>query len=426
MKQYGETHRNCACSLYTQWGSLLDTDWVERHRLADLEGRIRDHLFGVGESVFDEEATPKDEADAFVMLATGFLHGAPEDRKRLREQALGWLSEADERRSAARRALTLFPLPDSTEAIHKAYMDNVEIRAQLIDIWSGLGDAIPAGLLDQGAIPSGDPELRLSVMRFLARHPESEVAVFQRYYHPLVAGAAVDIEEPRVLAFAILGGLIRGDDDAAVALRRVMEKGGEQPAADRFLRLCALSGDHAYFPVLRAAANQNRWYPIYLLALHGHPQAFDALLERMADPRVNDFAANAWFLISGHRARKVPRMALVEGDAVSPAPGKSEHMIPDVEDAAAWLARHPAITASPAHYLFGEKRTALTLVQSLLTWGGRLSEDLADMLSIAQGEPVYRNQQAWQMRQEAALAALMKRFSPGGQESGPEAALSHA
>ncbi len=427
MSQYSETHRNCARSLYGQWNGLLDADWVERRRLADLEGRIRDHLFGIGQSVFDEESSPEDESDAFVALATGFVHGAPEDRKQVREQALNWLLEEGGKRMAARKALILFPLPDSSEAIHKAYMEKTEIRAHLIDIWSELGNPIPKGLLNQGELQVKDPELQLSIMRFLARHPDSDVSVFRHYYHPLVVSPAVDIEDPRVLEFAILGGMIRGDADALIALRRAMERNWEQAASDRFLRLCALSTDQTLFPVLKEAANQDRWYPIYLLALYGYPTAFDVLLDKMADPRTGEFAANAWFLITGQMVRKVPRMALVEEGPASPAQNQSENTMPDVEEAVAWLARRPAITTSSEQYLFGEKRTASMLVQSLRAWGGRISEDLADMLSIAQGEPVYRNQQVWQMRQEAVLTTLTERFSlDAAREDNPEPVISHA
>ncbi len=306
-------------------------------------------------------------------------------------------------------------------------MEKAEIRAPLIEIWSELGNPIPKGLLNQGELQIKDPELQLSVMRFLSRHPDADVSVFRHYYHPLVVSPAVEIEDPRVLEFAILGGMIRGDADALIALRRALERNWEHTVSDRLLRLCALSNDQTLFPVLKESANQNRWYPIYLLALHGYPTAFDVLLEKMADPRVSEFAANAWFLITGHLVRKVPRMALVEEGPGSPAQNESENTIPDVEEAIAWLARHPAIAASSEPYLFGDRRTAAVLVQSLCAWGGRISEDLADMLSIAQGEPIYRDQQVWQMRQEAVLTALAERFSlEGVQEDNPEAVISHA
>ncbi len=399
-----QTHRDTATALWRQRCEWLGRPAIGAEALRRLEHRLHLQLYVLARMPAEEGAAEPEQAEAaFVHLAAGLRAPVPERREAAAGLAAEWLAgDHPARREAAFHALALHPGGETVAATRRLWDEQPDRRALLADIWRIQGADVPRGLLNQGELHTHDGELQAAVLRFSADWPEAGLSVFQTYYRPLLDNPFTSSTELPVLAEALRGGLLRGDDGAALALRRAIEQQASREAAAPLLRLAALSGEPDFHPVLQQHLQADPAGGCHLLALWGHREAVPDLIEALASPRANEAAAEAWHRLTGQRLPSRPRMQVVGEDA----PAETGESIADAEAARQWWQGAESHWPAGERRLHGQPLVPQALLAALETDAGRGAADALDLLGILAGRPVGVVPAAWMQQRADLLAAF--------------------
>ncbi len=400
-----QTHRDSAEALFRQRGQWRQAEGISSRSLQRLEQRLRLHLHVLARIPPEADAPePSNTAAAFVRLAAALQGENGEQRAAAANQALEWLGgDAPPLREAAFEALALYPVPEAVAETRRAWEEVPDLRAALVDIWRIQGTSVPRGLLNQGELHAHDAGLQAAVLRYSADWPEAGLSVFRPYYHALNDDPFARIAEHALLAEALRGGLLRGDADAVLALRRAIEQQAGPDETAPLLRLAAFSGEPGFHPVLQQHARSEPDSGYRLLALWGRREAVDDLLEGLESPRDNAPAAAAWHLLTGQRLPRRPRMQVVGEQEPESAAGES---IADIEAARRWWSATREGWAPDERRLLGRPLSAAAPIAWLADEAGAPAADALDLLGLHLGRPVGVAPETWILRRQERLASL--------------------
>ena len=400
-----QTHRDSAEALFRQREQWRQAEGIAAHSLQRLEQRLRLHLHVLAHIPPEADAPePSNTAAAFVQLAPALEGVNGEHRAAAASRALEWLGgEAPPLREAAFQALALYPVPEAVEETRRAWEDTPGLRAALVEIWRIQGASVPRGLLNQGELHAHDVGLQAAVLRYSADWPEAGLSVFRPYYHTLTNDPFARIAEHALLAEALRGGLLRGDADAVLALRRAIEQQAGPDETAPLLRLAALSGEPGFHPVLQQHARSEPESGYRLLALWGRREAVDDLLEGLESPRDNAPAAAAWRLLTGQRLPRRPRMQVVGEQEPEATTGES---IADIEAARQWWSAAREGWAPDERRLLGRPLSAAAPLAWLADEAGEPAANALDLLGLQTGRPAGVAPETWILRRQECLASL--------------------
>ncbi len=397
-----QTHRDAASALFEQRMEWRIRPGTSARALRRLERRLHFHLH-VLSRLPPSEVEPLLYETTFVFLAAGLRSPDTRRRRETARLAANWVADEDvERMTAACHALALHPGEETLAETRRLYEEDPERRHLILDAWRIQQAAVPRGLLNQGELHAHDLRLQAVALRFCADWPEAGLSVFQPYYRVLGEDPFASVAELPVLAEALRGGLLRGDDAAPLALRRVIERQADSDEIGFLLYLAALSGERDFHPVLVQRRLAKPASGCRLLALWGHREAVPELLEALETPQANAAAADAWQWLTGQRLPRRPRMQVV-GEEAAPA---SAETIADAQAAHAWWDAHKAAWPEGERRLLGRPLSPVVVRDALEEHAGAGAADALDLLGLITGRPAGVVKEDWLLRRDAVLSGL--------------------
>lgn len=195
------------------------------------------------------------------------------------------------------------------------------------------------------------------------------------------------------------GALLRGERDAAAALRR----GGELEASPErkggVLRLGALAGDPALLPSLDAFCAENAQAGVRLLSLHGTAGAAALLLKHL--PRAPEEGSAAWKRLTGEEL---------------PAGGEVPQI---VEGAERWWKQNKGGWPEGERRIAGRPLTASLSASLARVFSGQVGRDYFDLTAVLLGRPLGCFHGTWQEGRRVALdRAVPSSGEPGHRSQG--------
>lgn len=409
MISHYESHLVAAQSLYRQRLNWLRMDRVDMQSMLQLEYRLRVHLYVLAHELNSNTSEPEAAPETFIYLASRLSSNEVIQQQRAAMQACTWLAEVSARAQGARDALLLFSNPVVHEAMSQAYRHNETLRALLIYILSQQGVHLPQGLITQAELQQHDVLLQAQILYYAANHAIAGLDQFSRHYQPLLVYSDKTPEHP-VLVAALWGGLVRGDEDAAIALRRAIERETDDIQRMDLLRLAALTGDAEYFPIFDALTQRVPQIAYHFLALQGNHESAEIILQGLSHPRTAEHAEPAWWWISGQTLPNKPRLSVVGEENPDDDLEDNVGVMPDAQYAQQWWdkqKKEPAL-----RYLQGQVLTSAR-IQSLLTrYAGNISHDLIDLLAIQSRQPVSFSSHTWHDVRMCKLQAMIENLPP--------------
>ncbi|VAW94442.1 hypothetical protein MNBD_GAMMA21-2122 [hydrothermal vent metagenome] len=392
---YLVTHLNSARALYRQRMGLLQSSRVDMQSMLDLEFRMRVHIHVLANQIDEDQAEPEQAADAFIYLAARFSSKDEVHQASAAQQACEWLLEDSPVAHGARDALMLFPLPDAYSVMQKTYRDVESLRPVLIYILTQQGAHLPKSLTHQAELQNQDPFLQAQTLYYAANDHKSDAGMFRDYYDSLLDDNKIEELDHSALVAAIWGGLVRGEDDAWVALQRAIANEGDDIQRLDFLRFAALSGKEQYFPMLANVAEHAPEVGYHFLALHGQTQSVQAILDGLIHPRTANYAEQAWWWVSGQILPKMPRLAVVgeENDTDNIELEDEVGYVPDAKPAQHWWAKQQQDAS--ARWLQGQSFSISTVHKLMTQYSGVISNDLFDLYAITTHTPLRLGNYIW-------------------------------
>lgn len=389
---YTGTHLNSAAALYRQRMGWLQTDRIDMQSMLELEYRLRVHLHVLSCCIDENDPEPGEAPDTFLYLASRFSQRDVEIVKQAAELACEWLLEESPRAQGAHDALLLFPSPTSYAQMQQTYVDVESLRPVIIYILTQHGARLPKGLTHQAELQTQDPFLQAQTLYYAANDINSDLAMFKSYYTPLVANHEMGEVEHGALVAAIWGGLVRGDQDANIALQRAIEHESDDVQRLDFLRFAALSGKSDYYPILQKIVDKVPEVGFRFLALHGETRSVETILEGLKHPRTTNYAEQAWWWVSGQTLPKKPRLSVVgknNDDGLEEEVG----YVPDALAADQWWSKQTRDQS--VRWLQGKSFSVSTVQTMLKKQTGLISNDLFDLHALIMHTPVQLGNYTW-------------------------------
>ena len=411
MISYYETHMNAACSLYRQRLNWLQMERVDMQSMLHLEYRLRVHLHVLAHELDASEAEPETAPDTFVYLASRLSCGDATQQTQAAERACDWLGEDSARAQGARDALLLFPQPVVNESMSKAYRGNEALRAILIYILAQQGARLPQGLVNQAELQQRDPMLQAQIIYYAANQATADLEQFRPYYQPLL-NYDDTLPEHAVMVAALWGGLVRGDDLAAIALRRAIERESNDMQRLDLIRLAALSGEAEYFPIFESLSQHVPQIAYHFMALYGRPDGIEIILQGLSHPRTAQHAELAWWWVSGQTLPKKPRLSVVGEESLAEDLEDNVGFVPDAQPAQQWWVKQKKDLS--LRYLQGQPLNSAGIQTTLKQYTGMLSHDLIDLLAIQRQQPVLIGTHTWHDSRVRKLQTMAQKNSKPG------------
>jgi len=394
-EDYIATHFNSAKALYRQRLGLLQSNRVDMQNMVDLEFRMRVHIHVLASQIDEDQGNPGQAADAFLYLAARFTSKDAAQQTLAANLACEWLLEDSPIAHGARDALMLFPSPETYSVMQKTYREVESLRPVLIYILTQQGANLPKSLTHQAELQTQDPFLQAQTLYYAASDPKSDIGMFRAYYGSLLDERPLDEIEHSVLVAAIWGGLVRGDDDAWVALQRAIANEYDDIQRLDFLRFAALSGQEQYFQMLCSVAEHAPEVGYHFLALHGQTQSVQAILDGLIHPRTANYAEQAWWWVSGQTLPKISRLSVVgeESDIDDMALEDEVGYVPDAQPAKQWWGKQ--LHDVSARWLQGKMFNVAGVHKLMTQYSGVISNDLFDLYAMTTQTPLQLGNYIW-------------------------------
>ncbi|MEN8141286.1 MAG: hypothetical protein ABFR97_08705 [Thermodesulfobacteriota bacterium] len=398
-----EKHKSDAIALYKQRLALLAETEVEARRLANLERRLRLHLHVLGQIPSSaEQKPPSQEADTFVFLASGLSSANRQTKEQTFSQACKWLVDNGPEAAGAYAALAYISPEDPDNALTSIYREQAKLRPQLFKLWrKQRSQEVEPGLINRAELQNRDHDLQGAALAFAAENKQVGVELFRSYYKGLTAAHSAKPPALEVMAKALWGGLLRGDVEAAPALRRAVELESDPSRLGELLRLGALIGDEKLLPVLASHQEQKPAQGTRLLALHGSRAAMEIIIDCLQQPATADYAAKAWQWLTGTPLAGKPRLHLVDDEEQG-----SSKTRPDHEAATAWWLEHKESVPQGQRWFRGKALDRQGLLSAATTQAGQAGRDILNLLALQTGEPLGVSPEAEQLSRQQIIKSL--------------------
>ncbi len=400
-----ERHAEQAKDLYELRARLLARGMTSSRSVMDLERRLAVHLnvlARLGDVAFS--ATGKD-AERFLHFAIALQS---EDREAVREAVQLALEQALDDSLNHQLLYDAFALyPPATELLIEHYKAIPKSGSFLFRHWRQQQADLPASLVNQAELQTEDHALQREALAYAANRSSYGTEIFRAYYQPLI-DTITQVPLHEMLWEPVLwGGLVRGDGDAVLALRRAVELASTTEVRSRLLRLMALNASPEHQPVLleaceRSSRFDNRWW-----ALNGRSESLAHLIDALGRPEQANGVEADWVFITGVTLPKRPALMLVgeAGDRVDPDPERRAeiNMVPDNHYAQAWWEAHQA-TWGERRWVMGQADEADWLFELCRTYTGCVLDDLMDLLMLKLQRPLpVGHHSGWQYLRLQAL-----------------------
>jgi hypothetical protein len=398
------THRESALTLYRQRCTLQQQTVVEAGLMARNEQQLWVHLQVLSRSEMEPQLPEnleslESQAEAFVDLTSRLLSATATVRETGYNQALDLLSQTGPLRDGAFHALSLLPPPEADTRMLDLYRHKAELRPLLFDLWREQSRAIPTALVSVAELRSHDATLEIAALRYAASQPRIGLELFTAYYQGLLSGAKRPEKSGHLLATALWGGLLRGEQKLAKPLRHCIESETDDDSLYYLLRLGAIVADPDIVPILQKFAEKAPEAAAELLALHGTETALRALLELSQASKQSKPSAGfleAWHWVSGRSLIVTPRLRIVQPGEKSPPP------LP-LNSVEWWWQEHHSLLQEGGRLLFGHTLDLKHLFRQSGLQAGRFSNNLLDLLSYSLGSPIGVTAQATQLQRRRVL-----------------------
>jgi hypothetical protein len=401
-------HREAARELYRRRVRMLKTGTADSASLQKTERRMRVAIAGAipGQG---KEQKPRDAAAGFVAYATRIVNEKDEtNRYATYKNALVELEEGGHVAEGVFDALMLYP-PDNLDWMLTQYREQPKLRVHLFRLWRAQSVALPTGLINQADVQSQDVALQQSALHFAANSPHYGKEMFSAYYRDQRTAHTGERITETALAPAIWGGLVRGDDEAYIALRSVVEHASDLAVRHDLLRLLALAGREEDLPILLSYAERDpqRGYP--LLALYGRPGVVPAILQGLESANSLQAAYAAWLMLTNLPLSLRPRLMLVdeheETDPYEAVEAEME-MIPDATLARKWWETQQPHWPPDHRRFSGVDLTRENLSQAITRRIGAAADDLTALLALDLRRPLGLGS-GWECQRQEKLRQLL-------------------
>lgn len=389
------THLDSAVALYRQRRQQQQAALVDAGLMARQEQLLLTHLHVLSRCApLDME--PGKEAEFFVDLAGRFLSPTADVQQEGYDLALSLLQETGLAREGAFQALALLPPPEKDARLLDLYRQDKTLRPLLFDLWREQSWPVPAGLVSVAELRGHDNDLQIAALRYAASQPKVGPELFSAYYQGLLSGAARPEKSGHLLATALWGGLLRGEQRLAKPLWRCIESESEPAELYHLLRLGAIMALPELIPVIKHYGGQHPEAAAELLALHGTAPALQALHDLSCSDEPSPGVLDAWQWVSGKRLISGPRLQVVPaGKKTAPPPAAKtiEH----------WWQQHQPQLQNGQRFLMGGILSKEYLIEQCRIWAGRYSRNLLDLLAYTIGSPLGVTANAVQFRRLKAI-----------------------
>jgi hypothetical protein len=404
---FEKRHRKAAEELYNHRGRLQARGECDAAALIALDGRLMAHLHvlaRLGAPGLDGQGR---EGARFVDLAVALQADDPAIVGAACDLALEQLGDPAISTAPILDAFALYP-PDNTLLIER-YRTRPEAGVHLFTLWHRQGVALPTELVNQAELQGHDEELQYRALTYAADNPALGLDRFRAYYAGLLEQAPATPTPARLLIPALRGGLLRGDPDAAPALRRALAQVETQDAQFSLLRLLALNGDRADLPVLHEHYRQSPAPGLRLLALTGLVESIPNLIDSLGRPDLSEASAAAWTWLTGITLPQRPHLMLVDDQGSGQAPENLDEaamkQVPDRATAEAWWQRR-APAWGDERRIAGAPLEAGWLIQLAKAQVGDALADLLDLLALQLKRPLGITPLGWTAPRRERLQAL--------------------
>lgn len=373
---------NLVRNYYLVHNQMLETYLNVSTAVEDMERRITEHLrqlVRLGEPC----GTPDgDVAERFLFYATALQSAGPTKLEEIVRLAFAQMDDPALTNLSIYHAFTLYPPP--LEWMLARYRAVPAARTPLFALWERQRAELPEQLVDQAEQQRQDPTLQCQALGFAADHPAYGVERFRAYYAPLLEPAGRPPRHELLLESALWGGLVRGDPEAPLALRRAVERVQTPQMQPRLLRLLALNGEPEDLSLLLTACEKAPLFDLRWLGLTGRQEAVAPLIDRLGRAATAAPANDAWLLLFGESLRLQPALSLV-GEA-SEREGQ-QPMIADRRLAEViWETQREKW--GTRRWLMGRPDEPARLLEHCRLWAGAISIDLMDRLSLKHQRPL--------------------------------------
>lgn len=382
-------HFDAAAFLFRRRQGMLDSPQVEAVTVARLERRLRCHLHVLGRVELPEQRTEK-AAEFSTVLAADLSSPSPERRAAGVEKACRWLCEGGKKGEGAFGALALFPPPAEEHRLTGLYRAFPPLRPVLFRLWRVQGASVPTEFLD--GLQAADSVLKEAALWYAAENPAIGAGFFRPFWLPLLDGA---VPPPAAAVAPLWGALLRGEKDAAAALRR----GTEMETSERgeLLRLGALAGDPALLPPLDSFCAENPQAGVRLLSIHGTKGAASLLLKHL--PQAPEEGRAAWKRLTGEElpsGAELPRI---------------------VEAAVKWWKQNQGGWPEGERRMAGRPPSPPLSASLARVFSGQAGRDYFDQTSVLLGRPLGCFSGTWQETRRAALERAVPSSGEPGRRS---------
>ncbi len=389
------THLDSVLALYRQRTHQQQVALVDAKLIVRQEQLLWSHLHVLSRCA-PLDVKPAKEEEFFVDLAGRFLSPSATVQQEGYSLAFSLLQEPGPPRQGAFQALALLPPPENNPGLQELYKQAKALRPLLFDLWREQSWSVPAGLVSVAELRGHDTELQIAALRYAASQPKIGPELFTAYYQGLLSGAARPDKSGHLLATALWGGLLRGEQKLAKPLWRCIESETNQNDLYHLLRLGAIMALPEIIPVVKHYGEQHPEAAAELLALHGTEPALQALKNLSQGQETPSGIIDAWQWVSGKHLLAGPRLRLVSsGGETAPAPAAntiehwSQHERPQLEQG--------------QRLLMGAVLSTDHLILQCRIRAGRFSRNLLDLLSYTTGSPLGVTANALQFRRQKAI-----------------------
>lgn len=404
---FEDRHRKAAEELYNSHSRLQARGECDAAALIALEGRLMAHLHvlaRLGALKLDGKGR---DAVRFVDYAVALQADDPAVVGAACRLAIEQLGDPALSAAPILAAFVLYP-PDNALLI-EIYRTRPEAGVHLFTLWRRQGAALPTELVNQAELQPQDKTLQYRALAYAADQPSYGSDRFRPYYAGLLEQAPGEPTPAHLLIPALRGGLLRGDPDAAPALRRALAQIEAPDDQLTLLRLLALNGDRADLPVLYEHYRQSPAQGLRLLALTGLVESIPSLLDSLGRPDLSAASAGSWIWLTGVTLPQRPHLMLVDDQGGSQTPANQSEadikQVPDRATAEAWW-QNCAPAWGDERRIAGAPLEAARLIQLAREQAGDALADLLDLLALHLKRPLGITPWGWTTPRRQRLQVL--------------------
>lgn len=297
----------------------------------------------------------------------------------------------DEEFATIQQALRLFPYPAyvNSEQSHSEPAINFEAllntnttlnakqRSNLLILANDCHISLSSSIYEQSLF-SKNPRERQIAAHYAKYQKHLPLSCFETdHKQPLVT-------QPSYLAEQLLAMRFRGNTEVSRSIIEVLNKNNLTHTEYPYLRVLALCGEADSITILQQFSQLSPKQGPWLLALHGRPNAIEALIEMMSDVNTAPAAIESWQWLTGEKlpfiSKEISALSSKPDNGLNPA-YQLAYQAAQSSAQSWWYQQKPTWPKEQAMWQ-GQPRNTQWLAQQLLTWRGKVTQDLLDLFII--------------------------------------------